>query len=223
VGPSLEINHQPIVGRLLNPALELHDGKGALIFSNDDWPQSPQRAQVKATGLAPKDSREAAIIATLPEGNYTAVIRGKNNTSGIALGEIYDLSPGTTSRLINLSARAVVLTGDNVLIDGLIVGGKTAKDVVIRAIGPGLHSRGVSGELHDPTLELYDGSGTLLRKNDNWRDAFNHDQIQSKGFAPTDNRESAILIKLAPGNYTTIVRGAGGTTGIALAEFYILN
>jgi hypothetical protein len=105
----------------------------------------------------------------------------------------------------------------------LIVGGKTSRDVVIRAIGPGLHSRGVSGELHDPTLELYDGTGTLLRRNDNWRDAPNHDQIQTKGFAPTDNRESAILIRLAPGNYTTVVRGVNGTTGIALAEFYLLN
>jgi hypothetical protein len=223
MGPSLEVNHQPIAGRLLNPTLELYDGKGALIFSNDDWTQSPQRAEIKASGLAPNDRREAAIIATLAEGNYTTVIRGKNNTTGIALGEIYGLSPATNSQLINLSARALVLNEDKVLIDGLIVGGETSKDVVIRAIGPTLHSRGVSGELRDPALELYDGTGTLLRRNDNWRDAPNRDQIQAKGFAPTNNRESAILIRLAPGNYTTIVRGVHGTTGTALAEFYLLK
>ena len=224
IGPSLEFNHQPIPGRLLNPTLELHNGSGALIFFNDDWTMSSQKAQIQASGIAPKDSREPAIIATLPEGNYTTIIRGKNNTSGIALGELYDATPpGGDSELINLSARALVLTGDNVLIDGVIIAGKTSKNMVFRAIGPELRARGVSGELQDPVLDLYNANGALLRRNDNWRDAPNHNQIQALGIAPTDNRESAILITLPPGNYTAIVRGVNGTTGIALAEVYALK
>jgi hypothetical protein len=207
----------------LNPTLELHDGSGALVFFNDDWTTSPQRAQIQASGLAPKDSREPAIIATLPEGHYSTIIRGKNNTTGIALGEIYGLPPGNDSELVNLSARALTLTGDNVLIDGFIIGGTTAKDIVVRAIGPELHAHGVVGELHDPRLDLYDANGVLLRSNNNWGDAPNRAQIQASGLAPTDNRESVIMMTLAPGRYTAIVRGVNGTTGIALAEIYILQ
>jgi hypothetical protein len=206
----------------MNPTLELHDGSGALIFFNDDWTMSPQKAQIQASGLAPKDSREPAIIATLAQGNYSAVVHGKNNTTGIALGEVYGLPPSNDSALLNLSARALVMTGDNVLIDGLIIDGNSPKNILLRAIGPELHARGVSGELQDPTLDLYDANGTLLRRNNNWRDAPNRAQIQATGAAPTDNRESAILMTLAPGHYTAIVRGVNGTTGIALGEIYAL-
>ena len=182
-----------------------------------------KRPRSRLAASRPTDSREPAIIATLPQGPYTTIIRGKNNTTGIALGEIYALPPDNDSELINLSARALTLTGDNVLIEGLIVGGNTSKDVVLRAIGPELHARGVTGELQDPMLDLYDANGVILRSNNNWRDAPNHAQIQASGLAPTDNRESAILINLAPGNYTAIVRGVNGTTGIALAEVYMLQ
>jgi len=219
----LQSNHQPIAGRLFDPTLELHNSRGTLIFSNDDWTRSPQKAEIQASGCAPKDSRESAIIATLPEGAYTAILRGKNNTTGIALGEIYVLPSRSDAALINLSARALVLTGDNVLIDGLVIGGKTSKQVVLRAIGPGLHRSGVVGELRDPVLDLYNANGMLLRTNDNWRNAPNWSQIQVSGLAPGDNHESAILITLAPGPYTAVVRGVNGTTGIALAEFYMLK
>ena len=131
----------------MNPTLELHDGSGALIFFNDDWTTSPQKAEIQASGLAPKDSREPAIIATLAQGAYTTIVRGKNNTTGIALGEIYALPPNNGSELVNLSARALTLTGDNVLIDGLIIGGNTSKQIVLRAIGPELEDQGVSGSV----------------------------------------------------------------------------
>jgi len=222
VGPSLEVNHQPLPGRLLNPTLELYN-KGSLVYSNDDWIASPQRAQIQASGLAPKDIREPAIIATLPQGPYTAIIRGKNNTAGIALGEIYALpQKNNDSELINLSARALVLGGDGVLIDGLVIGGKTSKQILLRAIGPELHGLGVSGQLLNPMLDLYDANGTLVRRNDNWHTAPNLSKIQTSGFAPTNNYESAILMTLAPGRYTAIVRGVNGGTGIALAEVYML-
>ena len=223
VGPSLELNHQPIPGRLLNPTLELHASNGALIFSNDDWTASVQKADIQASGLAPSDGREPAIVASLLPGNYTTVIRGKNNSTGIALGEIYALDPGGNSELINLSARAVTLTGNDVLIDGLVIAGNTSKNMLVRAMGPTLHRFGVNGELQNPVLDLYNSHGVLLRHNDNWRDAPNHAQIQATGLAPSDNRESAIFMTLAPGTYTAIVRGVNGTTGVALAEVYDLH
>ena len=223
MGPSLEFNHQPVPGRLQDPVLELHNGSGSLIFANDDWITSPQRAQIQASGLAPKDNREPAIIATLPQGAYTTVIRGKSGATGVALGEIYELPPTTNSNLINLSVRALTLTQANVLIDGFVIGGNTSKDILVRAIGPELHNYNVSGELRNPVLDLYNSNGTLLRRSDNWHDAPNHAQIQATGLAPTDNYESAILMTLAPGPYTAIVRGVNGTTGVALAEIYMLD
>jgi hypothetical protein len=207
----------------MDPTLELWNSSGSLIFSNDNWTASPQKSQIQASGYAPKDSREPAIIATLPEGPYTSIVRGKNNTTGIALGEIFSLPPNNASELTNLSARALTLTGDNVLIDGLIIEGNTSKEILLRAIGPSLGARHVSGALQDPVLDLYDAHGTLLRRNNNWRDAPNRSQIQATGRAPSDNRESAILISLPPGHYTAIVRGVNGTTGVALAEFFTNN
>jgi len=222
-GPSLEFNHQPIPGRLMDPTLELHNGSGALIFSNDNWVTSPQRAQIQASGFAPKDSREPAIIANLPEGLYTTVIRGKNNTTGIALGEIYELPPANGTALVNISARALILTQANVLIDGFVIGGNTPKNILVRALGPELRNFHVSGELQNPTMDLFNANGVLLRRNDNWIDAPNRAQIQATGLAPKDSREPAILLSLTPNSYTAIVRGVNSTTGIALAEVYILN
>jgi hypothetical protein len=222
-GPSLAFNHQPIPGRLMDPILELHNSNGALIFANDNWVTSPQRTQIQASGFAPKDNREPAIIANLHEGSYTTVVRGKNNTTGIALGEIFELPPANGTTLINLSARALVLTQANVLIDGFVVGGNTPQNILIRALGPELSKFHVSGELKNPSLDLFNANGVLLRRSDNWIDAPNRAQIQATGLAPKDNREPAILMLLAPNSYTAIVRGVSNTTGIALAEVYILN
>jgi hypothetical protein len=194
-----------------------------MIFSNDDWNTGTQRADIMTTGLAPHDVHEPAIVANLPPGNYTTVIRGKNNTTGIALGEIYALDPNAEAHLVNLSTRALTLTGDNVLITGVVIAGETSKSMLFRAIGPALHAFGVSGELPDPLLSLYNANGILLRSNDNWRTATNHAQVQASGLAPTDNRESAILVTLPPGSYTAIVRGVNGITGVALAEVYMLH
>jgi hypothetical protein len=221
LGPSLEVSNKPLPGRLFNPTLELYH-KGSLVYSNDDWVTSPQKAQIEASGFAPKNIREPAIIATLPPGPYTAIIRGKFNTTGIALGEIYALSQKNDSELINLSARGLVLTGDGVLIDGLVIGGKTSKEILLRAIGPELHALGVSGELRNPMLDLYDANGTLMRRNDNWHTAPNLSKIETSGLAPTNNYESAILVTLTPGRYTAIVRGVNGGTGVALAEVYMM-
>ena len=221
LGPSLRVNGNPVPGALQDPVLELHDSTGGVV-TNDNW-RSTQESEIKQTGIPPSDDREAAIVISLRAGSYTAIIRGAGNTTGIGLVEIYDLQASNSSELGNLSVRADVGTGDNVLIDGLIVQGQTPKRILVRAIGPSLHDSGVPGELQDPILELHDGNGVTMVTNDNWRSASNASEIEATGLAPKNEKESAILISLGAGNYTTIVRGVNNTTGIALSEAYKLN
>jgi hypothetical protein len=218
LGPSL--TSQGVSGSLQDPVLELNNS-AAVIASNDNWKDSPQRGDIEATGIAPSNDAEAAIVQTLEPGAYTVVLTGKDNSAGVGLVEIYDLEQGTASRLVNLSSRGLVQTGDNVMIGGVIVGppsfGNTK--VLLRAIGPSLAQRGVNGSLQDPTLELYDGNGVLMTANDNWKESQEGD-IAATTLPPTDDRESAILSSLAPGSYTAIVRGKDDSTGVALVEAY---
>jgi hypothetical protein len=225
LGPSLKVNGVPIPGRLADPFLELHDINGTLIESNDNWMNSPERAAIIASGLAPTDPHESAILRTLIAGtNYTAVLRGVNNTTGIGLVEVYDLEPTNDTHLANISGRGFVSPGDDVLIGGVIIQGDTAEQVLFRALGPSLASRGVSPVLPDPTLDLYDVNGTLIAHNDDWMNSPNKNAIIATGLAPTDPRESAILETLAAGNYTAIVRGKNNIiTGNALVEAYRLG
>jgi hypothetical protein len=223
IGPSLKNGNPAIPGALNDPLLELHDSTGATLFTNDNYKDSPEAALIASSGLAPTDDRESAIEALLPPGTYTGVLRGANNSTGIGLVEIYDLDSVNGSQLANLAGRASVLTGDNVLIGGLILRGATPKRVLFRAIGPELSSKGVPGALQDPTLSLHDGNGAQIGFNDNWPGAPNASEIQATGLAPTDDRESAILMTLMPGSYTGVVRGAGGSTGIAVVEAYKLD
>jgi hypothetical protein len=224
---------------MADPILELHDANGALIASNDNWQTtiiggiitSDQVPDIRNSGHAPTAASESAIIADLQPGNYTAIVRGVNNTMGVALVEVYDLSPSPQSILGNISTRSLVETGDNVMIGGFIVQGAQPKNVIIRAIGPELSHYGVPNPLADPTLELHNGTGTLIASNDNWQHTIiggiitsNQVQdIQNSGHAPADASESAIIANLPPGNYTAIVRGVNNTTGVALVEVYDLH
>ena len=237
IGPELTQYGVPNV--LADPTLELHDGTGALIASNDNWTHtiiggiitSDQVRDIRNSGHAPTDGRESAIIAELPAGNYTAIVRGVNNTMGVALVEAYDLSPESNSILGNISTRSFVQTDDNVMIGGFIVQGTQPKRVILRAIGPELNQYGVPDPLADPTLELHDSSGALIASNDNWTHTIiggiiTSDQvrdIRSSGYAPGDRRESAIIAELPPGNYTAIVRGVNNTIGVGLVEVYDLD
>src|SRR5438105_2096109 len=219
IGPSL-----PVQGALSDPVLELHDATGTLIATNDNW-RTSQEVEIIAAGLAPGDDRDSALITTLGIGSYTAVVRGANNGTGVAIVEVYDLDSGTpTARLANISTRGDVLTGDNVMIGGFIIRGDVAKRVIMRVRGPSLSLDGapISGRLLDPTLELHDGTGALMMANDNWR-ATQQAEINASTLAPTDDHEPAIVATLSPGNYTAIARGAGDTTGIALVELYDLD
>jgi subtilisin-like proprotein convertase family protein len=223
IGPSLSVT-----GALSDPTLELRDGQGGLLWFNDDWHDGAQGfpsqvAEIIATGVAPTNDFESAIVITLAANNaaYTAIVRGFNNTTGIGLVEAYDLDRTVESRLGNISTRGLVQTGDNVLIAGTIVLGSPSQRVIIRAIGPSLP---VPGAISDTTLELRDGNGALLAANDDWGDDQRSDIIAT-GIPPVDSRESAIVATLSSAGaaYTAIVRGFDNATGVALVEIYALN
>ena len=204
IGPSLTASGVP--NPLADPTLTLFDESGNMLMTNDNWRDS-QAAEIMATGIPPQNDLESAIVATLAPGHYTAVLAGRDNTTGNGLVEVYDLEPGTSSTLANLSTRGFVGTGDNAMIGGLIIGNGDSPIVVLRAIGPSLTSSGIANPLLDPTIELHDGNGAVIGFNDNWKDG----QLQAvlaTQLSPTDDRESAIVAPfLTPGNYTAVVRG----------------
>ena len=220
LGPTLSSFGVP--GALQNPTLELHNASGALIAFNDNWGDASNKQQIIDAHLAPPNAAEPAILATLDPGNYTAIVRGANNTTGVGLVEGYDIDPGSSSRLENISTRGFVQTGANVMIAGVIVGGSGSQDVIVRALGPTLRNFGVANALANPTLELRDINGNLIQSNDNWRST-QQAEIIATGLQPSNDAESAIVATLAPSNYTMIVRGVNNTTGVALVEVYRLN
>jgi hypothetical protein len=237
IGP--ELRQHGVPNALVDPTLELRDSDGNLVASNNDWQHTviggiitvDQVQDIQNSGHAPTDASESAIIANLPPSNYTAIMRGLNNTMGVALVEVYDLSPSFHSTLGNISTRSLVQTGDDVMIGGFIVQGTQPKNVIVRAIGPELSQHGVANPLADPTLELHNANGALIASNNNWQQTIiggiiTDNQVQdirNSGHAPQDASESAIVVNLPPGNYTAIVRGVNNTTGVALVEVYDLH
>jgi len=216
IGPSLSISD-----RLADPILELHDSSGQTIATNDNWMDAPNRQAIIDTTIPPSNNLESAILMSLAPGAYTATVHGANNTTGIGLVEVYDLDRSVNSRLANISTRGLVQTSDNVLIAGMILLGQTPQTVIVRAIGPSLD---LPGKLTNPTLELRDSNGVLIRSNDNWR-SDQEAEIIATTIPPTNDSESAIVTTL-PANgatYTAVVRGVNGTTGVAMVEVYGLN
>jgi hypothetical protein len=200
--------------------LELRNSSNALLTSNDNWKDSPERTQIEGTGIAPSDDRESAIIRTLTPGNYTAVLKGKDNSTGLAVVEVYDLGLTANSILANISSRSFVEAGDNVLIGGFIAGNHaTGTAILVRALGPSLKNQ-LPNALDDPTLELHDGNGATMASNDNWKDSPERAQIEATGIQPTDDFESAILRTVTPAPYTAIVRGKNGGVGVGVVEVY---
>jgi hypothetical protein len=224
IGPSLTQFGVPDV--LADPVLELH-GPGAFVtITNDNWRDDPmQEAAILATGIPPINDFESAIDATLAPGAYTAIVKGRNNTSGVALVEAYDLSQAVLANLANISTRAFVSTGDNIVIAGFTLGGHNGDDrVVVRGIGPSLAAAGVTNALADPTLELRDGNGALLVANNDWQDdAVQAAEITTAGLAPTNNLESAMAATLPPGLYTALLAGLNNGSGIGVVEVYDLE
>jgi hypothetical protein len=218
IGPSLKALGVP--GAMDDPTLELKDlSHNVLLATNDNWGDT-QQTEIQNSGIAPSNNLESAIIRTLDPGSYSATLRGKNDAQGIGVVEIYDLDSTADSKLANISTRAFVDGGDNVLIGGIIGGGNGSQPkVVIRAIGPSLTPAGVPNALQDPVLELHDKNGTTIATNNDWQ-SDQKDAIQATGVAPSNAKESAIVATLQPTNYTAIVKGANNSSGVALVEVY---
>ena len=240
VGPAL-LNTFSLSGELAAPQLTLLDNSGLAIASDIGWANtltlgssassySPQAAPASLMSTLgafayQTGSADTAIVVTAPTGNATAQVSGIGGTSGIALVEVYDADTGTpTARLINMSARANVGTGNNILIGGFAVGGSTAETVLIRAVGPGLTDVfGLIGTLTQPVLTLLNNSGAVICTNTVW----GGDETIAGVFPAvgafnltSGHADSVLLVTLAPGNYTAQVSGLNNGTGIALCEIY---
>ncbi len=221
IGPSLAGSGVPNV--LADPVLELNGPGSFVTITNDNWRDDPaQEALIEATGIPPANDFESAIEARLVPGAYTAIVRGNDNSSGVALVEVYDLNADANSKLANISTRALVGTGDSIVIAGFMLGGDgDAARVVARGIGPSLSATGVPDALADPTLELRDGNGALLMANNDWQDDPGQAaELIAAGLAPSNPLESGIATTLPPGAYTALLSGVSNGSGIGLVEIY---
>ncbi len=228
---------------LANPTLSIYNGDGQLVLQNDTWSSADNdQAVLAATTTAAgafalgtttaNGSNDAALVATLSPGTYTAQVSGVGNTSGIGLLEVYDISG--SARLINLSTRAVVAAGNGVLISGLVIAPSTGpRRLLIRAAGPALTALGVGGAIADPVFSIYNDKSVIISggSNDNWSagTAANTATV-SAAFAKAGafpfaegSRDAALVIDLNPGSYTIQVAGVGGTGGVSLVEVYDLS
>ena len=218
IGPSLV--QSGVEDTLADPTLDLYDSNGHLIASNDNW-RDTQEQEFTETGrfhaLQPADDLESAIVIDLPAGEYVAVVSGKNGASGTGLAEIYADSQGADLGFSYMSARGLV--SNKVLISSFTVGGDGDTSLIVRALGPSLTDDGISNSLANPTLEIHDANGIVLASNDDWiADANQASEITAAGLAPKSPLESAISVRLAPGNYTVIVRAKEDATGMALLD-----
>ena len=213
-----------LTGLIADPTLTVFGPNSSTVVAafNDNWDSTITTAMT-AAGAFPLTggSKDAALVATLAAGNYTAQITG--GAPGLALAEIYDTAIGTGPRLINLSTSAQVAAGGS-LTAGFTIWGNVAKTVLIRGLGPALGTLGVGGTLGDPSLELYDSDSHSIQTNEDWGattallDAFTRTGAFKFGTAPT--KDAALLVTLAPGSYTVLVRGTNNTSGLALIEVY---
>lgn len=225
IGPSLA--HFGVAGVLADPVLELHGPGAFATITNNDW-RDTQESEIEATGIPPTDDLESAIVVTLAPGPYTAIVSGNGYTSGVALVEVYDLNQEVDSKLANLSTRAFVNMDDDIVIAGFLLSGQDGAldTVIVRGIGPSL-APGVfpaDSVLADPTLELRDSDGTLIRANNDWEDDLAQAaEITAAGLAPANSRESAIAAMLPPGLYTALLSGRNSGTGIGIVEVYDLG
>lgn len=224
LGPSLA--QFGLSNLLADPVISLIGPPGFAEIDNDNW-QSSQQAEIQASGLAPGSSLESAIIATLTPGTYTAVLEGTNGGTGTAILELYDLDFAADSKLANISTRAFVGTGDNILIAGFIVGNTSnGETIVVRGLGQSLQATAsVTQVLVDPTLEVRNANGVTLAANDNWPQGNDSADIKNTGLGPKFFNESAVLLTLGPGTYTALLSAAPTPfpPGVGLVEVYSLG
>ena len=184
-------------------------------------------AEIAASGVAPGNDLESAIIANLPPGSYTAVVRGVGNSVGTGVVDAYDLSAASPAKLVNVATRGLIQPGDKLMIAGFIVQNGSVR-AVVRAIGPSLAAFGITNALADTTLQLRDANGALVIENDDWKirssdGGSQQAEIEATGLQPTDDREAAVVATLPPGQYTAQVRGKPETTGTGVVQVYFLQ
>jgi hypothetical protein len=235
VGPTL--GSFGINGSLADPVMDVIPlGASTAIASNDDWGGGASLVsafnRVGAFPLAASGSSDASVATSLSAtgaSGYTVRITSRNTAAaGIALAEVYDEeSLGSAVRLVNVSTSGFVGQGDQALVPGFFVGGDAPKQLLIRAVGPGLTQFGVGGVLTDPQLSLVPlGRDFAVAANDNWGGsaALQAAFAQAGAFAlPLGSNDAAVLARLPPGGYTVVVSGVGGATGTALVEIYDLD
>jgi hypothetical protein len=231
VGPTLADNG--VTGAIADPTLSVFNSAGTIVATNDNWSNDPAVLTASNTVGAfplPAASLDAALVSTLAPGAYTAQVTGIGGATGVGLVEIYDVdtqTPFSSEKVLNVSTRGRVGSGDERLIAGVVINGTTPKRVLIRAVGPTLSTLGVNGSLADPTLRLIrQDNGLTVRENDDWgrgNDASVVTNVAAEvgAFAlPAGSKDAALLITLPPGVYTAIVGTATGASGIALVEVY---
>ncbi len=219
LGPSL--TGFGVVGALSDPTIELFGQGGNLLARNDNW-KDTQEAEIRQTGFPPFDDRDCGLIATLPAGAFTGIVSGKNGATGVSIIEVYDFAPDNTVHLTNISTRGFVGAGDNVLIGGIVINGPEEQRIMVRVLGPSLAGYGVGGALSDPMVEVHDQAGNLVASNDDWKDT-QEAEIRQGGILPLDDLDCGLVITLASGNYTVIVRGYHGATGVGIFEAFRLG
>jgi uncharacterized delta-60 repeat protein len=227
LGPSL--TGFGVVDALANPTLEIHDSSGDTVATNNDWKNTQvgglitgdQSAEISSSGLAPGNDAEAAIIANLAPGSYTAVVRGAGDSTGTGVVDAYDLSGASPARLANIATRGLIQAGDKLMIAGFIVQNAPAQ-AVVRAIGPSLLNLGISNALPDTTLQVRNQNGVLLVENDNWKTT-QREQLENLGLQPSHDLEAALVATLQPGQYTAQVRGKNDASGIGVVQVYFLH
>jgi hypothetical protein len=225
LGPSLGQALAPTY-LLQDPVLQLRAADGTLIAENDNWKDDPATPfLLQGSPFAPKDDRESVIVASLVPGAYTAIMSGKNQTSGIGLVEVYDTNRNTESELANISTRGYVGMENDVMIGGFTLGAEPGSvQIAIRGRGPSLASAGLHGVLADPALELHDSNGNVMATNDDWQsDPVSAAQLTAHRLALSDLKEAGLFVTLAPGAYTAILYGNNTSTGIGLVEVYNLK
>jgi hypothetical protein len=221
-GPSLSA--YGIANPLANPRLTLvRMPEQTVVATNNDWQSAPNAAQLQATGFAPPDPLEAAILVTLPSGAYTAIVDGVGDGTGVAVFAVYEVDTETIP-LVNISTRGQVRTGNDVMISGFVIGGSRPQTVAIVATGPSLAAYGIANPLANPSLVVVRSSDqSIVAINDNWQEHANAAQLQASGFAPPHALESAVYLTLQPGAYTAILSGADGGVGAGIVGVYTVN
>ncbi len=202
---------------------------GSLIGENEHWRTNPNYTDILATPYSPISDLESALLVDLEPGTYTAHVQGVGNSSGVGLVEIYEIGDAGPN-LIALSTRGQVMTGENVMIGGLVIVGDAGetKRVIIRGIGPSLFDSGVADAMGEPVITLYDKDGIALLENDDWDNSPQTNAIEATGYGPANRRESVILIDLSPGVYTVVMKpfeddDQTAVPGVGLIEAYEIS